>query len=76
MITAEGQGDMEVSKVSCLHAAVLGYGSLIYELDEKCDFQRFLLKCQAMWKALEADKDLPAKLVSCDLSIIYICIVL
>jgi hypothetical protein len=64
MITAEGQGDMEVSKVSCLHAAVLGFAPLIYELDDKCNFLRFLQKCQAVWKALEADRHLPMKLVN------------
>ena len=64
MISAEGQGDLEVSKVSCLHAAVTGYAPLIYELESDCDFQKFLIKCQAVWKAVDVDKDLPKKLVS------------
>ncbi len=65
MITASGQGDIEVQKVRCLQSATMGYASLIYDLDpEKSTFQDFYGNCENVWKALEADPKLPQKLVS------------
>jgi len=63
MITAHGQGDMEVKKVKCLHAAVTGYAPLIYELEENADFDRLLHLCDSVWRCLESDPKLPVKLV-------------
>ena len=63
MISAEGQGDIEVARVSFLHAAVMGYSPLIYELEKECGFQKFLQHCKAVWRALAVDPDLPTKLV-------------
>lgn len=71
MISAEGQGDMEVQKVKCLHATATGYGPLIYELKQEMGFREFLPLCQAVWRVLEIDKDLPDKFVS-DIGIFYI----
>ncbi len=64
MITASGQGDVEVQKVRCLHGATMGYAPLIYDLDpEKSTFEDFYHYCETVWKALEADPNLPQKLV-------------
>ncbi len=63
MISAAGQGDMEVERVSCLHSAVTGYASLIYDLDTKDGLKDFLAKCEPVWKAVESDENLPKKLV-------------
>ena len=63
MISAEGQGDLEVARVSCLHAAVTGYAPLIYDLDRKMDFKGFIHLCELVWRALEADPKLASKLV-------------
>lgn len=63
MISAAGQGDMEVAKVSCLHVAATGYAALIYDLPQDANFERFYQQCQEVWKNLEADPELPTKLV-------------
>ena len=64
MMSAQGQGAMEVQKVSCLHAAATGYGPLIYELQEDAGFKVFLGQCKLVWRALKKDKNLPQHLVS------------
>ena len=64
MISAAGQGDIEVERVSCLHSAVTGYASLVYDLEQKDGFKEFLTKCKPVWKAVESDPGLPKKLVS------------
>ncbi|XP_062591685.1 E3 ubiquitin-protein ligase rnf213-alpha-like, partial [Saccostrea cucullata] len=57
-----GEGDMEVAKVKFLHAATTGYAPLIFNLDDDCDYSKFLEKCQVVWKELKADPHLPTKL--------------
>jgi len=64
MISATGQGDLEVHKVSCLHAAATGYAPLIYDMKPDMGFKEFLPLCQAVWRALDVDDGLPAKFVS------------
>ena len=63
MISATGQGDMEVARVSMLHVAATGYAPLIYDLTQNAGFELFYQKCQQVWKNLEADPALPKKLV-------------
>ena len=63
MITAHGQGDYEVQKVKCLHAAAIGYASLIYDLQPNTPLDRFLELCKSVWRSLESDPELPTKLV-------------
>ena len=64
MISAEGQGDMEVAKVMCLNAAATGYAPLIYDLTTDMGFKEFLPLCQAVWHMLDVDPGLPKKFVS------------
>ena len=64
MISATGQGDLEVQKVSCLHAAATGYAPLIYEMRREMGFKEFLPLCQAVWRTLDVDDKLPEKFVS------------
>ena len=64
MISAAGQGDMEIAKVSCLHAAATGYAAFIFDLPQNADFKVFYKQCQEVWKNLEADPALPQKLVN------------
>lgn len=59
-----GEGDMEVAKVKCLHAATTGYAPLIFNLNANCDSRMFLEKCELVWKELASDPKLPQKLVS------------
>lgn len=63
MITAAGQGDMEVAKVSILHAAVTGFAPLIYDLPVDANFKAFYQSCRIVWKTLDSDPDLTNKLV-------------
>ncbi|KAK3585578.1 hypothetical protein CHS0354_036765 [Potamilus streckersoni] len=58
-----GEGDMEIAKVNCLHAATTGYAPLIFDLDENSGYEALLDKCQILWKELKADQNLPAKLL-------------
>jgi len=62
-MTASGQGDMEVYKVICLHAATIGYSPLIYELKPNVTFDKFLDILRSVWRSLESDPELPNKLV-------------
>ncbi|XP_061169274.1 E3 ubiquitin-protein ligase rnf213-alpha-like [Saccostrea echinata] len=57
-----GEGDLEVAKVKCLHAATTGYAPLIFNLGDQCDYLKLLEKCQLVWKELKADPHLPTKL--------------
>ena len=70
LISALGQGDWEVTKVSCLHAAVSGFAPLIYDLKPTDGFSEFYERCKDVWQAYEADSNLPKKLVS-DVIILY-----
>jgi len=63
MISATGQGDFEVQKVSCLHAAATGYAPLIYDMKRDMGFKEFLPLCQAVWRTLDVDDKLPDKFV-------------
>ncbi|KAK3585576.1 hypothetical protein CHS0354_036763 [Potamilus streckersoni] len=58
-----GEGDMEIAKVNCLHAATTGYAPLIFDLDEDSGYKTLLDKCQIVWKELKADPKLPDKLL-------------
>ncbi|KAK3585590.1 hypothetical protein CHS0354_036776 [Potamilus streckersoni] len=59
-----GEGDMEIDKVNCLHAAITGYAPLIFDLKKNSDYRILLEKCRMVWDALEADPNLPQKLES------------
>ena len=64
MMSAQGEGDLEIHKVKCLNSATTGYAPLIFDLDKQAGFKKFLRQCKLVWKALEADKDLPTHLES------------
>ena len=64
MMSAQGQGDVEVQKAKSLHAAAMGYAPLIYDLQPTDGFQAFLRQCQHVWRSLAADPNLPQHLVS------------
>uniref|UniRef100_G1KRE5 RING-type E3 ubiquitin transferase n=1 Tax=Anolis carolinensis TaxID=28377 RepID=G1KRE5_ANOCA len=57
-----GENDMDVDRVACFHDAVLGYSSLLYELDQEAGFEKFMDCLDKLWKALESDQSLPTKL--------------
>jgi len=63
MISAAGQGDYEVHKVSCLLAAATGYAPLIYDMKPEMGFAEFFPLCQAVWRTLDVDDKLPGKFV-------------
>lgn len=59
-----GENDMDVDRVACFHDAVLGYSSLLYELNSHSGFDDLTACLQKLWKALQSDRNLPKKLVS------------
>ena len=63
MIRAAGQGDVEVSRVSCLHLAVTGFAPLIYDLKENAGFEELMDCLEEVWRVLQNDKSLPDRLV-------------
>ena len=65
---------MEIDRISCMHTSCLGFGSLIYRLKTEHGFNELISLCQSVWKAVEADPALPAKLVSKEfnLKLIYL----
>ena len=66
LITA-GESDMETDRISNLHSSCLGFAPLIFDLKETKDhevsFDLLMKACDPVWKAVEADKTLPKKLV-------------
>lgn len=69
LITA-GESDMETDRISSLHTSCLGFAPLIFDLketeDHKVNFDQLMKACDPVWKAVEADKTLPKKLVGKD----------
>ena len=63
MISAQGQSDLEVQRVEFLHTAAMGYAPLIYDMHQNIGFKEFLPLCQAVWRTLEVDDQLPKKFV-------------
>ena len=63
MMSAQGQGDVEVQKVQSLHAAVMGYAPLIFDLCVDADLPALLKQCKSVWRSLAADFNLPKHLV-------------
>ncbi|RXN03111.1 E3 ubiquitin-protein ligase RNF213-alpha-like protein [Labeo rohita] len=57
-----GENDMEVDRVACFHDAVLGYSSVLYDLNPEADFKLFKEMLKKLWKALDNDHNLPKKL--------------
>ncbi|XP_073505879.1 E3 ubiquitin-protein ligase RNF213 isoform X2 [Phyllobates terribilis] len=57
-----GENDMDVDRVACFHDAVLGYSSLLYELNAQSGFNDLMACLKKLWKALESDRNLPKKL--------------
>ena len=66
LITA-GESDMETGRISSLHTSCLGFAPLIFDLketmEENVSFNQLMEACDPVWKAVEADKTLPQKLV-------------
>ncbi|KAK2112271.1 hypothetical protein P7K49_012018, partial [Saguinus oedipus] len=57
-----GENDIDVDRVACFHDAVQGYASLLYKLDPRVGFSRFMKHLKELWKALDNDQHLPRKL--------------
>uniref|UniRef100_UPI0040389A17 E3 ubiquitin-protein ligase RNF213-like n=1 Tax=Callospermophilus lateralis TaxID=76772 RepID=UPI0040389A17 len=57
-----GESDIDVDRVACFHVAAQGYASLLYKLDKKADFRKFMEILRELWKALQNDPHLPSKL--------------
>ncbi|XP_041354587.1 E3 ubiquitin-protein ligase rnf213-alpha-like [Gigantopelta aegis] len=57
-----GEGDHEIHKVNCLHAATTGYAPLVFDCNEQCDYNMFLQSCQSVWRELKSNPNLPEML--------------
>ncbi|CAC5415227.1 RNF213 [Mytilus coruscus] len=57
------EGDIEIAKVNCLHAATTGFAPLIFSLTYDCNEKVFLDKCNEIWKTLSSDCNLGTKLI-------------
>ncbi|XP_072882379.1 E3 ubiquitin-protein ligase rnf213-alpha-like [Hemitrygon akajei] len=57
-----GENDLEVDRVACFHDAVLGYSSLLFELQPNAGFVDFMQSLQKLCNALNNDPDLTKKL--------------
>ncbi|VTJ82902.1 Hypothetical predicted protein [Marmota monax] len=53
------ENDIDVDRVACFHDAVQGYASLLYKLDKKASFSKFMELLKELWKALQNDPHLP-----------------
>ncbi|XP_060597648.1 E3 ubiquitin-protein ligase rnf213-alpha-like, partial [Ruditapes philippinarum] len=58
-----GDEPINIARVQCLHSAVTGYAPLIFDLDEDCGYKELLNLCDVVWKELEANPELPKKLL-------------
>ena len=66
-LISAGESDMETDRISSLHTSCLGFAPLIFHLKEseesKVNFDQLMKECEPVWKAVQADKRLPEKLV-------------
>ncbi|XP_053396015.1 E3 ubiquitin-protein ligase rnf213-alpha-like [Mercenaria mercenaria] len=58
-----GDEPINIARAQCFHSAVTGYAPLIRDLDESCGYKELLQLCSLVWKELETDPKLPAKLM-------------
>lgn len=58
-----GENAMDVDRVACFHDVVQAYSSMLYVLSADSDFVAFMKALQKLWKALESDRNIAAKLV-------------
>ncbi|XP_063420807.1 E3 ubiquitin-protein ligase rnf213-alpha-like [Mytilus trossulus] len=50
---ASGDDPMDISKVTCLHSAAVGYEDLIFKLNKNCSFLNFIELCHEVWRSLD-----------------------
>lgn len=62
-LISAGETDMEIDKITCLHASCLGFAPLIFDLELSFGFDELIKVCEPVWKAVDADPNLPTKLV-------------
>ena len=57
--------DMDVMKVTSLHAAITGYAPLLFDLPAESGYRELMDKCNSVWESQEQLDELPSKLVNC-----------
>ncbi|XP_053396009.1 E3 ubiquitin-protein ligase rnf213-alpha-like [Mercenaria mercenaria] len=57
-----GDEPINIARVQCLHSAVTGYAPLIFDLKPTSGYKDLLQHCTVVWKELDANPKLPAKL--------------
>ncbi|XP_060585974.1 E3 ubiquitin-protein ligase RNF213-like isoform X2 [Ruditapes philippinarum] len=61
MISA-GDKVEDIAKVQSLHAGVIGYSSLIFDLKDTDDYDEVVRKCKVVWECLKENPKIPDKL--------------
>ena len=54
---------LESARISCFHYSCLRFAPLIFDLETSCGFKDLMETCKPVWNAVDADPDLPDKLV-------------
>ena len=66
-LISAGESDIETDRISSLYTSCLGFAPLIFDLTEtdeqSVSFDRLVKACDPVWKAVQADRTLPEKLV-------------
>ena len=65
-----GEEEFNMKRLSCLHSVGSNFASLIYELHENADFNKFDEKCKTVINLLENNPKLAESLVSIEIFIL------
>ncbi|XP_028300078.1 E3 ubiquitin-protein ligase rnf213-alpha-like [Gouania willdenowi] len=57
-----GENKLNQDRVTYFHDAVMGYSSMLYELQEDSDFEKFKKMLSKLWEALKNDEKISTKL--------------
>ena len=62
---SNGEEDMEIDRISCMHSSCLGFGSLIFGYKQTDGFNELMQLCEPVWQAVDANPNIEEKLVGC-----------
>lgn len=62
-IISDAEKGLETARITRLLASCLGFAPLIFDLETSFGFKDLMELCKPVWNAVDADPDLPDKLV-------------
>ncbi|XP_022783821.1 E3 ubiquitin-protein ligase rnf213-alpha-like [Stylophora pistillata] len=71
-IISDAEKGLETAKITRLHASCLGFAPLIFDLETSFGFKELMEICKPVWNAVDADPELPDKLLETSLQIEWI----